>query len=571
MTANALASAVATLATILVAMPVARAQPLAPADAQRPVAPLADAELIYRAQRGDTLIGIGARLLARPGDWREVARLNRLPDPDRILPAQPIRIPLRLLRGEPVPATVLDAVGEVRLRSVGAATSAASAVTPGAALPEGARVITGDDGYVTLRLVDGSTLRVQAASEVELAQSRQLGPQAQGGHRSRLDLLRGRMEVLVDKMTGGTPRFEVRTPQAVVGVRGTEFRVAAADGLTRSEVLTGRVAVGSGASADAQAVDAGFGTRSDGRRVEPPAPLLPAPAVDALPTRVERVLVQMPLTPVSGAVAYRVQIAPDAAFRRVAAEGRFDRPELRFDTLDDGDYLLRVRAIDAAGLEGRDAVHAFRLKARPQPPAVLAPAPQARLPAPRVTLAWAAHPQARHYRLQLARADDFAAPERSFDALTDTTIAVDLAPGLWHWRVATVRAVTREGRVIDDAGPWGDAQRFELRALPLPPAPPQIDSRTVRIAWGGAPGQQFDFELAADAGFAQPLLARRVDAPQIGFDRPPPGRYFIRYRAIDADGYVGPFIDAQVLTLLDCVRDGSGGCIASGADVLRSP
>ena len=35
---------------------------------------------------------------------------------------------------------------------------------------------------------------------------------------------------------------------------------------------------------------------------------------------------------------------------------------------------LRVRAVDARGIEGRDAVFEFRLKARPEPPIQSAPA-----------------------------------------------------------------------------------------------------------------------------------------------------------------------------------------------------
>ena len=70
--------------------------------------------------------------------------------------------------------------------------------------------------------------------------------------------------------------------------------------------------------------------------------------------------------------------------------------------LPDGDYVLRVRAIDAQGLEGRDADLRFRLKARPEPPLPSAPAPRAVTVGGRVEFAWAANPQAATYELQLA-------------------------------------------------------------------------------------------------------------------------------------------------------------------------
>jgi hypothetical protein len=296
--------------------------------------------------------------------------------------------------------------------------------------------------------------------------------------------------------------------------------------------------------------------------------LLPAAAVQALPVLIERVLVRLPLPPLDGAQRLRAQVAFDPQFQRVAAEGVFDTPELRFATLEDADYVLRVRAIDAQGLEGRDAVHRFTLKARPEPPVTTAPAPRARLPVGRVEFAWAAHPQAKSYRFPLARTPDFAAVARSVDAVDGTALALDgLAAGIWHWRVATVRA----GKGGDDRGPWGDPQTVDLRALPPPPAPPRVDGATVRVAWGGEPGQRFDFQLARDAAFTQLVLERQVGEPAIEFARPAPGVYHLRYRAIDADGYVGPFIAPQLLPLFNCVRDSAGRCIGSGADALRAP
>jgi len=525
----------------------------------------AEDEIVYTAQRGDTLIGIGARLLEQPRDWREVARINRIADPNRIMPTQPIRIPVRLLRGTPVPGRVVQVVGDARLV---APDGSARAAQIDAEVVEGSRVVTGSDGYVTVRLADGSTLRMQASSDAELAQARRLGD---GGHRSLWRLLSGRLEALVTQVTGGAPRFEVRTPQAVVAVRGTDFRVAAdgATAITRSEVLTGTVDFGADAAAGSARLEAGFGARVDAeRRVSAPVPLLPAPDVAALPALLERILVRLPLPRVAGAAHYRAQVAFDRDFQRVAAEQVSSGPELRFSQLDDADYFLRVRAIDAGGLEGRDALHVFRLKARPEPPTTTMPTPRARLPVPRVEFAWTAHPQARSYRFQLSHDAAFASIARREDSVPGTSLVLDaLAAGTWYWRVATVR----ESGGAEDRGPWGDPQQFELRALPKPPGPPAVDAATVRLAWGGEPGQRFEFQLARDPAFSAIVLEQQLAEPAIAFPRPAPGVYHLRYRAIDADGYVGPYIAPQRLELYNCVRDSRGGCIGSGADALRAP
>ena len=48
--------------------------------------------------KSDTLIGLSSNVLVSPAAWREVATLNRLPNPNRIVPGQLLRIPTRLLR-----------------------------------------------------------------------------------------------------------------------------------------------------------------------------------------------------------------------------------------------------------------------------------------------------------------------------------------------------------------------------------------------------------------------------------------------------------------------------------------
>ena len=46
-------------------------------------------------------------------------------------------------------------------------------------------------------------------------------------------------------------------------------------------------------------------------------------------------------------------------------------------TLPDGEYRVRVRGVDATGLEGRDAEWPLTLDARPEPPVLVSPAPGA--------------------------------------------------------------------------------------------------------------------------------------------------------------------------------------------------
>jgi hypothetical protein len=279
----------------------------------------------------------------------------------------------------------------------------------------------------------------------------------------------------------------------------------------------------------------------------------------------------MPLLPQPGAVAYVGQVAADARFEPVLAVVRADvrdaGTELRFADLPDGRYVLRVRAEDGRGLQGLDAQHTFTLKARPEPPLPVTPGPRAILSDSRVTFAWTSAPDAATYRLQLARTEDFRelVHDRSGLAAPSWQIG-DLAPGVYHWRLASERSAT-------DQGPFGAAQRLELRAPPSPVPPPTVRADGIRLAWEGLPGQTFEVEFAREASFATVELALQTGVPVLEVAMPGTGRYFVRLRARDPDGYIGPDTAPQQFSIPNCLRDGQGRCTGSGADhsVLIGP
>jgi hypothetical protein len=84
-----------------------------------------------------------------------------------------------------------------------------------------------------------------------------------------------------------------------------------------------------------------------------------------------------------------------------------------------------------------------------------------------------------------------------------------------------------------------------LRSLPADPAPPAIGDAAIDFAWSGEPDQVFQLEFAADAQFADPVAVVNSDKPSATLPRPKPGTYFLRLRATDADGYVGPYTATQ--------------------------
>lgn len=514
--------------------------------------------------REETLIALSRRLLADPRQWPQLQQHNRIADARRIPVGTVLKIPVRLLATEPVPARVLSASGEV-------SGPQGVAVAAGQALPQGARLQAGDGGQATLQLVDGTVLRLRAGSAVQVETSRRLP--GSGGALSGVKVEDGQVEVQAQKRSGaGAPGFQISTPQGLLGVRGTEFRVSvdARAETTRNEVLEGQVMTEGRDGRAGRSVAAGFGVVVDrSGTVTPPVRLLAPPDVSAWPALQERVLVRFPIRPQPAVVAYRAQVAAaaDPAFERVLQDVRSTGAELRLVDLPDGDYRIRVRAEDAQGLQGRDALHLFTLKARPEPPLPTGPGPKAVVSGARLDLAWASVDEARSYRLQLARDEAMREPLRDQRALAGTAWSVDaLAPGVYFWRLASERSAT-------DQGPFGPVQRVELRALPAPLPPPRVGEDSLKLAWEGLPGQTFEVELARSADFAVLELTRRTEQSALELRLPGTGRYWVRMRARDPDGFVGPYTAPQAFTVPNCLRDGQQRCVggADGGSVLISP
>ncbi len=493
--------------------------------------------LLYRTRPGDTLIGIGEQLLRRPADWPKVQRLNRVDDPYRMPVGMSLRIPLRLLRLDPAPANVVAVTGEAR--------GDGEPLAPGAAVPEGSEVTTGDDGYLTIELSDGSKLTLQPRSKLRFDSLRRYRNSAVYG--MLMDLKEGRVETEAAKLANEASRHEIRHPGGVVGVRGTRYRAAAADARSGSvEVTAGAVSASPLDQRLKVTVSAGFGliARAD-RPLTPPTKLLAPPDLSAVPALQERVTIRLPIAPPPKAAAMRAQLATDEQFRSVLVDKVTNSTDvIKLAGPPDGDYWLRARAIDAQGLEGLDAVKQIRLRARPEPPFLTAPADSAKLRSDAPEFGWSTAEGVAAYAFQIARDDGFerlVAEERSL-AQTQYVSSAKLAPGEYYWRVASVRA---DGY----RGPFSDIQRLQLRSPPAQPEPPVIDDESIAFRWPSEPGQTFELEVARDREFGDMLVARSLDQPEFKFDRPASGTYYMRVRATDPDGSVGPYTATQSVVI----------------------
>ena len=504
--------------------------------------PAAGEEWIYVVQPGDNPWSITERYLAGVRYWPRLQQHNDIQDPLHIAPGRRLRVPVAWLRREREPARVIALTGEV---SIARPNEAARPLELDGAVEVGDLLRTAPDGSIELRFADGSRIYLRGDSELRLLRSDRI-PQTDAVS-TRVQLPRGRSESRVRGLGGSGGRFEIDTPAAVTSVRGTHFRVGVADAQAYTEVIEGGVRVAN-AAAGIQ-VGARSGTIAvAGRAPAAPTPLLPAPDLSGVPGEFEQVPFAFSIPPLPGAARYRLEIAASAAFVTLFEDALFSTPALRGPALPDGDYHLRVRGIDARQLEGLDAVRSIRINARPEPPFLAEPPPEAQLTDGTPTFRWArATTPGRVFRFQLSGDAGFSVLRQEFDAIEagDLRLAEPLPPGRYFWRVAAIDQ--EEGQ-----GPFSDTQ--SLRVLPPGPplAVPTVSDAEIEFRWrAAAPGASYEFQLARDEKFADVMLTRTVPEAEIKLPRPDGGVYYVRARTFEPDGIAGAFTEAKRIEIPD--------------------
>lgn len=507
---------------------------------------------VHIVQPGDNLHDLARRYLDDPAQWPQLQQANGVSHPRQLKPGSRLVIPAALARPDPTPAEVLHVAGPASVRRD--ANTPAVPLVAGERVNEGARIEVGDGGFVTLRLADGSVVRLAAGTQLRLRELRHAP--ASGQSQSGIELERGRVDATVTPLRTPRSRFEVHTPRAVGGVRGTTFGVAVADGGDfLGDVREGAIQVRAPTASPGRSaqVSTGQGARVGTTGAIAVTPLLPPPDLSRVPGVVEDIsFVELPLSPDPAVSAWQVRIASDTSAEHVVRNGTFRQPAARFAGLDDGSYLLAVRATDRHGIPGAEAVRPLVVNARPQAPLLREPRPDSERVASDVTLLCTEGTGALGYTFQLARDaafEDLVVQSPEVDQCRYTVPA--LAPGNYFWRVASIGRDVQGQR---DQGPFSQPSTFRVLALPPTPSAPVMregDVRTLAIAWNAGPGGPWrhQIQIAHDAAFTRFLNDELLTEPVFTRAMPPAGIYHVRVRQIDARGLQGAWTDTQRLTL----------------------
>lgn len=414
-----------------------------------PVAAVAQDQVEYTVRAGDNLYQIGSRYLVRQTDYREVQRINRVADPLRLPIGLRLRVPLRLLRTEPLQARILAARGAVTMESGGAPVRPA----PGVAVMPGTVLETGLDGFIGLALSNGSQVTLPTRTRVRLVAMRRI--LLTGSVDFDVAVERGKIETQATPLQADGSRFRLRTPRAVSAIRGTVLRIAYDDaGASVIEVIEGKVAVQGDPSSAETLLAQGFGAQvSPGGAVAVEA-LLPAPElIDAGKMLVDPV-VALQARSLGGAKGYHVQVAADSSFADLVAEASADGDTVTLPALADGRWFVRLTAISAAGIEGLPQLYSLRRS-------LTGLSASATQDGDRITIKWlgqGAQDARRLYRFQLVRGDAKAAPMIDEPGLQDMQMGVaGLSDGVYFWRVGVQQYA--DGDVTEN---WTPFQKFTV-------------------------------------------------------------------------------------------------------------
>ncbi|MFO1351173.1 MAG: FecR domain-containing protein [Gammaproteobacteria bacterium] len=493
----------------------------------------AAADWIYTVRPGDNLWNLSEEYLINVSYTSRLQALNRVQDPYQIPPGTKLRFPIAWLKLQQAPARAVTVMGDASYLT--ASVNQPQALKAGQELMSGDQVRTGPDANIVLEFADGSRFNLRENSILHFDTISIYGKTGMVDTRLRLE--NGGFDATVRSERGPGTRYVIETPAAVAGIRGTDYRLGAdaEERAMRAEVLKGRIAVT--AKGRTRAVDKGFGTLA--KQGEPPLPprkLLPPPNLEELSAPLRRSPVRLAWPPVPGAVAYRVQFAANQRFDVLLYDRISQTDQANGPDVPDGDYFLRIRAIDKLGLEGLDAVRGVTVDARPEPPFQIAPKAAEIVRTDNATLSWAKVEQARSYQVQIARDETFHTLAVNRLALTGTEFSPDpaLVPGDYFWRIAT-RSQSGE------LGPFSDAIRFTLRPTPVAQAP-TIEKDTFTIQWpAGLPGERYRFQFSKDERFTLIVADRRLSESSITLPRPIAGAYFMRLAVIGDDGVQGPY------------------------------
>lgn len=429
--------------------------------------------IAYRTQTGDTLMAIATRFTGAARNWTVLGHLNGISENTRIPIGTALQIPANLLLDQPVDAHVVAISGAVTVINADKTTHQ---LQEGARISEGMQINTAGNSFVTLKTIDGSRISIPSNTLVRVSTLR--ATLFTRSPRTAITILHGAVDSIVSPLKQNKGSFQILSPSATAAVRGTHFRVEVLpNGSTAHALYDGVIALERRPSQDRLTLQAGYGNVTSKQVLAAPVRLLAAPQLSAAPTLYGNAQLSLSITPLTGAAAYHVHLASDNAATHPLIETRTATPKITLNKVVEGNYSLRISAVDINGIEGFSSVIPVALLKQPAPTADNTNSPNtpsapwiASVEAQQFTLTWRSGVAA-GFRLQIAHDSDFT---WLLTNATSTNSELRLPRPPFGTYYARVQQQHRDGSV----GPFSAVQSFVVTdqwiipdGLPRPATP----------------------------------------------------------------------------------------------------
>lgn len=498
----------------------------------------------YTLRPGDTLQEISLNLLNHQYSWSDVVKHNRVNKLDMLAPGSIIKIPMHWLKQQPKPAKVKSIEGMAQIKK--ARSSRYETLKREMLIQVGDEVAT-RDGIVVIEFADNSTIRLEPSSNLFFNKLSHFGKT--GMVDTRLRLKSGSLTTDIPPLVKGS-RYEIKTPSAVAAVRGTEFRLHSSENETRLEVLEGTVEF-SGEHGQMM-VEAGKGAsiKNGSPRIEvinlplPPRTQLAQDTVKKLPTTVE-------WEKSKGAESYQIQLTENGKNGRLVQDTIQQDNVLNIEQINNGDYELAIRSINAEGFKGGDSISKLSVEIDLEKAELVAPADAEIIAQATPSFVWnyalgnntdATNNQTPLSRLDIAVDREFAAliTDNEFTKTNTFTLKEPLIPNPYFWRVATLNNNSQLS--------FSKTRMFHIKGWLAPVKILSVNylEKQVGLFWSPVPNANgYILQISNQSDFATILKEEKLDKPRAHLLLNENQRYFARVKGIGNELYSSKFGPVQ--------------------------
>lgn len=489
---------------------------------------------VYTIKAGDTIWQLTSDKLVDRHAWKAMLEKNGIKVPKNLLPGTKISFPMELVKKYDSSARVINVHGHAQLFM--ASSSKIVPLKPGMRLSSGDRVTTDSVGSILLLLADNSQVIIKANSDISLRHIELLGDANSRTLNFDAKLENGEIEVNANPEKHlDDSRYLIETPIANTAVRGTEFYVQSDVEKSRMGVYVGQVDVAN--DSGTVSIPQGYATLVEQGKapIEPVALLMPpqlevADTIHYLPQRVH-----LSLNTANKEQYYRTQVSTtddfmDLIYDEVSTDFVLDK---RFQS---GQYYLKVRALDANGIEGESIQKTIVIDLLPLAPLILKPVGSvSQQYVGQSSFSWSEAEYADSYLFEVAKDSNFSQIiQTELTKQRQTMIDLDEV-GIYFYRVRGLSKDNKQGIV-------SDIHSLLLTALPVTPTitAHSSEDESLRLSWKTATPSElvdhYQLQLSTRADFQNDVTMQTSYTEAWQSQRPKVMDYYVRVRVMDNVG-----------------------------------